>query len=103
MTYISIMDRSPPRIFDRATYRARRAGAAHAHEDPILVADTASQLAFRIAAINRQFQRGLDLSSRPEAFSVVQPLAHSWIRTAARADSGGVIADEEWLPFAEES
>ena len=53
--------------------------------------------------MNRQFQRGLDLSSRPEAFSLVQPLAQSWTTTAARADSGVVIADEEWLPFAEES
>jgi SAM-dependent methyltransferase len=103
MIYISIMDRSPPRIFDRATYRARRAGTAHGHDDPILVADTASQAAFRIAAINRQFQRGLDLSSRSGAFSVVEPLAQSWVRTAARADSPTVIADEEWLPFAEES
>jgi SAM-dependent methyltransferase len=102
MIYISIMDRSPPRIFDRATYRVRRAGATH-RDDPVLVADTASQAAFRIAAMNRQFQRGLDLSSRAEAFSVVQPLAQSWITTAVRTDSGAVIADEEWLPFAEES
>ena len=97
------MDRSPPRIFDSATYRARRSGAAHAHDDPILVAATASQAAFRIAAINRRFRRGLDLSSRPEAFSVVEPLAQYWVRTAARTDAGVVIADEEWLPFAEES
>jgi SAM-dependent methyltransferase len=94
---------APPRIFDRQAYRARRIRAASAGADLILIGDTAAQAALRIAAINRRFMRGLDLHSRPQAFSALQPLADSWVRTGNVSDAPSAITDEEWLPFADES
>ncbi len=103
MAYITTMTTAPPRIFDRPAYRAHRARAARAVGDAILIEDTADQAAHRIAAINRRFTRGLDLHSRREAFPALAPLADSWIRTGNRPDAPTVIADDEWLPFAEGS
>jgi SAM-dependent methyltransferase len=102
MAYIIIMS-TAPRIFNRQAYRARRARAVRAGSDAILVGDTADQAALRIASINRRFSRGLDLHSRREAFPALSPLADTWIRTGNRPDAPSVIADDEWLPFAEES
>ena len=93
----------PPRIFDRKAYRARRIRAASAGSDLILIEDTAAQAAFRISAINRRFARGLDLHSRATAFPALQPLADTWVRTGNFADASSAIADDECLPFAEES
>jgi ubiquinone/menaquinone biosynthesis C-methylase UbiE len=93
----------PPRIFDRPAYRARRMRAAPGERDRILVEDTASQAASRIAAINRRFTQGLDLDSRTQAFAAIQPLADTWVRTGDLPDRPPVVADDEWLPFAEES
>src|SRR5262245_44725303 len=92
-----------PRIFDRQAYRVRRMRAAHAESDRILIEDTASQAALRIGAINRRFARALDLSSRPEALSALEPLAETWVRTGNAPDRPSIIADDEWLPFADES
>ena len=97
------MNTTTPRIFDRPAYRARRMRAARAKGDAILVGDTAAQVALRIAAVNRRFLRGLDLHSRQQAFPALEPLADSWVRTGNLPDSPSVIADDEWLPFAEES
>jgi SAM-dependent methyltransferase len=94
---------APPRIFDRWAYRARRMRAARAESDRILIKDTAQQIALRISAINRRFMRGLDLSSRAQAFVALEPLADSWERTGNPPDAPSVIADDEWLPFADES
>jgi SAM-dependent methyltransferase len=96
------MNKAPPRLFSRSLYRARRARAAGA-EDVILIEDTAAQAAQRIAAINRRFQLGLDLSSRSQAFECLKSLAASWIRTGSLADSADAVADDEWLPFADET
>jgi SAM-dependent methyltransferase len=97
------MSTPAPRIFDRTAYRARRARAARADGDAILIEDTAAQAALRIAAVNRRFMSGLDLHSRRQAFPALEGLAESWIRTGNAPDSPSVIADDEWLPFAEES
>jgi SAM-dependent methyltransferase len=94
---------APPRIFDRQAYRARRTRAASAGSDPILIEDTAAQIALRVSSINRRFARGLDLHSRPHAFSTLQPLADNWVRTGNLTDQPAVVADDEWFPFAEES
>ena len=102
MAYITTMS-TAPRIFDRQAYRARRARAVRTEGDAILVGDTADQAALRIAAINRRFTRGLDLHSRREAFPALAPLADGWIRTGNRPDAPSVVADDEWLPFAEAS
>jgi len=94
---------APPRIFDRQAYRARRRRAASAKGDLILIEDTAAQAALRISAINRRFSRGLDLHSRALAFPALEPLAETWVRTGNLSDMPSVAADDEWLPFADES
>ena len=94
---------TPPRIFDRQAYRARRTRAASGGSDLILIEDTAAQAALRISAINRRFARGLDLHSRATAFAGLQPLADTWVRTGNFSDSPSAITDDEWLPFADES
>jgi SAM-dependent methyltransferase len=93
---------APPRIFDRPAYRARRARAARAESDFILIEDTAAQVAARISVVNRRFMHGLDLYSRTQAFPALEPLADSWVRTGNFPDTPTVVADDEWLPFAEE-
>src|SRR5262245_46947330 len=103
MAYISIMTTAPPRIFSRSAYRARRARAARTESDAILVEDTASQVALRISAINRRFVRALDLHARTQAFPLLRPVAESWVRTGSVREPLSVVADEEGLPFAEES
>ena len=102
MAYIITMS-TAPRIFDRRAYRIRRARAVRAEGDAILVGETGDQVGLRIAAINRRFMRGLDLHSRREAFPSLEPLADSWTRTGNRPDKPAVIADDEWLPFADGS
>src|SRR5262245_43876054 len=94
---------APPRIFDRQAYRARRTRAASAERDLILIEDTAAQAALRISAINRRFSSGLDLHSRALAFPALEPLAETWVRTGTVADTASIAADDEWLPFADES
>lgn len=89
----------PPQIFDRRLYAQRRARAAGTD---FLVADVAAHLAERIHALGGPFRHGLDLSSRPEAFAEIRGGAERWTRTSL---AGGpfVVADEEALPFAQES
>ena len=94
---------APPRIFDRQAYRARRARAPAADRDLILVEDSAAQMALRISAISRRFSRGLDLHSRPLVFAALEPLAETWVRTGNLSDTPTIAADDEWLPFADES
>ena len=94
---------APPRIFDRAAYRARRRRAALSGGDVFLAEEAAAQIAFRAAAVNRRFQRALDIHSRERLFPLLQPLAQSWVRTGFAADAPNVIADEEALPFADGS
>jgi SAM-dependent methyltransferase len=99
MTYTSTMTPAPPRLFDRALYRARRARASSSG-DLLLAEDVAAQLAHRISAVNRNFERGLDLSSRPRAFTSLQPLAASWVKSAPLGSAPSLVADDEALPFA---
>jgi SAM-dependent methyltransferase len=86
-----------PRIFDRRRYALRRAR----ERESFLAADVAENLAQRLGAVNRRFIRALDLSSRAEIFEAIKPFAANWMRTSLA--SGDIVADEEALPFAEES
>jgi SAM-dependent methyltransferase len=97
------METGPPRIFDRAAYRARRRRARILAGDDFLAREAAGLIAERLAAINRRFEHGLDLHSRPNGFALLKPLALSWIRTGFAWDTPSVVADEEALPFAEAS
>ena len=93
---------APPRIFDRSAYRARRARAAKARGESFLAETAAGALAERLAAVNRRFQRALDLGSRLGALPSLLPFAATWVHAAPHIP-GTIVADEEFLPFAEES
>src|SRR5215472_8235870 len=85
---------SIPHIFDRRTYAHRRTHGA----ESFLAKEVGENLAERLSAVNRRFGAALDLSSRPEVFEVLAPLAGDWTRTSL--GRGALIADEEALPFA---
>jgi len=97
------MSTVPPRIFDRAAYQARRQRAARSAGDVFLAEEAAAQVAYRVGAVNRRFQRALDVQSRARTFPLLQPLAEAWVRTGFAADAPAVVADEEALPFADAS
>jgi SAM-dependent methyltransferase len=97
-----------PLIFDRRTYAMHRARAARQGSTSFLGADVGENLAERLSAVRRRFRCALDLGSRPAIFRFLEPRAERWIRTSLTAEEiassvHAVIADEEGLPFAEES
>lgn len=92
-----------PLIFDRGAYRARRGRAANLAGDVFLAKEAAEQIGLRLNAVNRHFSRGLDLNSRKPAFPFLEPFAQSWVRAGAARETPSVAADEEALPFADES
>lgn len=100
-------------IFDRAQVRRNRDKAARGDFDAVnfLFQETADRLADRLLDISRTFRNVLDLGCHageirrcgiPFDHLIQSDLSHGM---AQRAASGGwaVNADEEWLPFAEES
>lgn len=97
------MSTPAPEIFDRLLYRERRIrAAAKPADDPFLARDAASQMALRLQAVNRRFEKALYLNSREQGFDSLQPLAKIWVR-AGYGEGSFVIAGEEALPFAPES
>ena len=97
------MSAGPPRIFTPAAYRRRRQRAALAGGDIFLAADAADQLAERLAAVNRCFVHGVDLNSRAKIFPKLAPFAESWTRTGVAGERPNIVADDEALPFRDES
>lgn len=95
---------SPPQIFDRNAYAARRARAAANGGTDFLTQDVAGNIAERLSAVSRRFDNALALGVRPHDFSALEPAASHWTRTALSAaelgGAPGVVADEEMLPFA---
>jgi SAM-dependent methyltransferase len=83
---------TPPRIFDRAAYRAQRARAGLKGGDIFLADEAAAHIAERLEGMKRVFGRGLDLGSRKPGPYVTR--AKEWVQFAA---------DEEALPFDEKS
>lgn len=93
---------SIPRVFDRQTY-ARRRARAYGRES-FLASEVAESLAMRIGAVNRRFQRALDLASRKGAFRLLESRAENWTRTGLNEDCGSeIVVDEEALPFSPHS
>ncbi len=86
-----------PQIFDRKAYALHRARGGAS----FLVRDAAEGLVARLSAVTRTFERGLDLASRDESFAILEPFAANWTRTSL--SGGGVVAEEDALPFAPES
>ena len=101
------MTETPPIIFDRANYRARRDRAAKAGENSFLVEMALSAIAERVAAVNRRFESALDLGSHWSDSTDLTDLANRWTLAGPAnfcSKSGSfVIADEEALPFADQS
>jgi SAM-dependent methyltransferase len=85
---------SIPRLFDRRIYAQRRARSG----ESFLAREVGENLAERLGAVNRRFTAGLDLSSRPEVFAALAPFSDRWTRTSL--GGGGLVVDEESLPFA---
>ena len=93
----------PHRIFDRRSYRQRRRRFAGTETDLILLNETAEQVAARIASVNRRFAHGLDLNSRPQSFHQLRHTAARWTRAGFASADADVIADDELLPFTDQT
>ncbi len=101
------------KIFDRTLVRRRRDRAAAGFDKHSFLADeVADRLADRLLDIKRQFPVALDLGAKTGCFDRVRKNTGG-IETLLQVDlsprmtsrtSGlAAVADEEWLPFAEES
>lgn len=93
----------PHRIFDRGEYRQRRRRRFETEPDLFLLNETAEQVAARVASINRRFAHALDLNSRPQSLNHLRDAAGTWTRAGFDEAAADVIADDEFLPFADET
>jgi len=114
---MTLSPQNPLQVFDRRAVREHRDRAATTIDDHSFLLDTvASQLAERLGEINRQFPTALDLGSHTGQLrdhlhgrNGIETLIHSDLSPtmAIRADgppkNPGLAADEEWLPFADQS
>jgi SAM-dependent methyltransferase len=105
---------APSMVFDRrAVRRHRDRAAAHLVDHDFLFREAAARLADRLEDVNRQFPLALELGARGDVLAE-QLLGRAGIETLIRCDlsprllgcanaahaSPGVVADEEFLPFA---
>jgi SAM-dependent methyltransferase len=101
------MTGAPPIIYDRRAYRARQKRAAAYNGETILADLAISALAERVSIVNRRFENALDLGLRGMRFDDLSALAEDWTHGALTAlpqnAKNFVVADEEALPFAEQS
>ncbi len=103
------------RIFDRRLHAKRLARAAADYADySFLKRAAAEDIALRLSAINRRFERVLDLGSHdgtvgrvlkgdPNVADRIGEIVSSDLSPAFARPPLGVVADEEALPFAEGS
>jgi SAM-dependent methyltransferase len=99
------------RIFDRDLHARRRARAAAGYADYSFLKKLAAEdIALRLSAINRRFERALDLGAHDGVLARTlkgDPLTAGRIGEIISADIspafGHQVADEEALPFAEQS
>ena len=100
------------RIFDRSLHARRRARAAPGFGDHSFLKQLAAEdIAFRLSAINRRFDRVLDLGAHDGLLTRTlhsDPILRSRLGHVVRSDLSAafapdVVADEEALPFAEAS
>jgi len=104
-----VQDTVPPqaRIFDRRLLRDRRgrvAGGLYAHD--FLLTEIAERLADRLSDIARRFPVALDLGARDGILArTLQGRGgiETLIQSDASARRGDLVADEELLPFKEQS
>ncbi|MGP1274342.1 MAG: methyltransferase domain-containing protein [Caulobacterales bacterium] len=107
---------TPPLLFDRTLLRQRRTRAAEGYEEfSFLASRAADDLADRLMAVNRTFDRALviggagavgrAIAARPELQGKIGTLIEADISAAMTAKSGALplVMDEEALPIADES
>ena len=107
---------APEQVFDRGAVRRHQARAAtRLAEHDFLFREVATRVAERIGDVNRRFPLAIELGSHAPATSrILGQLTQvgTWIsaygaprgagRPGGQEDGGlGLVADEEWLPFAE--
>jgi NADH dehydrogenase [ubiquinone] 1 alpha subcomplex assembly factor 5 len=102
---------TPPQIFDRTLVRLRRERSAGSFSDFSFLYDEISmRLIERLELIKRRFERALVLGARTGdaakhlagRFGIeTLVLAESSAGMLKQADGHRVVADEEWLPFAD--
>jgi SAM-dependent methyltransferase len=101
-----------PQVFDRALLRARRRRAAALGPATFLIDRVADDLAERLSAVLRRFERAVDLATPTDAVarvlagadSIETVFAVGEVAAHLRGRPGiGIVADEEALPFREGS
>ncbi len=108
---------SPPRLFDRSLLAARRNRAAKAFSQAQFLRDRSIEdTLLTLAAINRRFERALDMSAADGSFGRALAASDAAARvglliegelsprlSAQQSGPARLIMDEEWLPFADDS
>src|SRR5436853_2788734 len=92
---------SNPLVFDRALLRRRRERARALGPETFLIDRVAADLAERLGAVLRQFERAVDLGTPNRALRAAlagNPATGRVISVSAFPDADAV-ADEEALPF----
>jgi SAM-dependent methyltransferase len=101
------------RIFDRRLHARRRARAAHVYAAHSFLKQAAAEdIALRLSAVNRRFERALDLGAHdgtlgrtlradPSLAGRIGEIVSADLSGAFGAGPLGVVADEEALPFAD--
>lgn len=109
------MGADPTRIFDRRLHARRRARASRRYPDHSFLKQAAAEdIALRLSAINRRFDRVLDLGAHTGVLSAAltsDPSISDRLGDTVSSDLSpafvrpplGVAADEEALPFADAS
>ncbi len=100
-----------PLVFDRQLLRLRRDRAAgNIHDFDFLLADVATRLLDRLDMVRREFPTVIDLGGAHgilakslKARAGTQHVFTTDLSPKLAAQSGGVVADEEFLPFATRS
>ena len=108
---------SPPRLFDRSLLAARRNRAAKAFSQAQFLRDRSIEdTLLTLAAINRRFERALDMSAADGGFGRALTASDAAARvglliegelsprlSAQQSGPARLVMDEEWLPFADDS
>ncbi len=100
------------RVFDRRLHARRRSRAARSYGDYSFLKQVAAEdIAFRLSAINRRFDRVLDLGAHDRLLTRTlraDPIVASRVGEIVAADMAeafrpDIVADEEALPFSDAS
>jgi SAM-dependent methyltransferase len=89
------MNAGPPLLFDHLTVLHHRRRAAGTPGDAFLLEEVSGGLAERLAAVNRRFERGVDIEGRARLGAT----AGSWI-TVALAENGALPVGHESFDLA---